>query len=58
MNNFPAGTRVFYWNGAGQAVYGVVQRIARAADGSIVVEIRLEGTGQVITLPASSVTKV
>ncbi|KAJ7445706.1 hypothetical protein B0H11DRAFT_1930404 [Mycena galericulata] len=52
MNSaFPAGTRIFYWNGAGQTVYGTVQRAARAADGTVVLEIRLDATGGIITLP-------
>ncbi|KAJ6547062.1 hypothetical protein B0H19DRAFT_1266017 [Mycena capillaripes] len=53
---FPQGTRVFYWNGAGQTVYGTVQQVARTADGTIVVNIRTD-SGQTVALPASSVTK-
>jgi len=57
MNMFPAGTRVFYWNGAGQTVYGTVQQVARAADGTVIVNIRTE-SGQNVSLPATSVNKV
>ncbi|KAJ7734182.1 hypothetical protein DFH07DRAFT_845000 [Mycena maculata] len=58
MNNFPAGTRVAYWNGAGEMVYGTVQRSGRSRDGTMLLEIRLETSGQAITLPSASVTKV
>ncbi|KAJ7856850.1 hypothetical protein B0H14DRAFT_2752241, partial [Mycena olivaceomarginata] len=50
-------TRVFYWNGAGQMVYGMVQQVAHMEDGSMVVNIR-DDNGQTVGLPASSVQKV
>ncbi|KAJ7502674.1 hypothetical protein B0H11DRAFT_1989605 [Mycena galericulata] len=56
-NTFPAGTRVFYWNNAGQSVYGTVQRAARGADGELVVEIKVDATGSIITIPARAVTR-
>ncbi|KAJ7684655.1 hypothetical protein DFH06DRAFT_14202 [Mycena polygramma] len=56
---FPqVGTRVFFWNGAGQTVYGTVQQAMRTADGTAVLNIRIDTTGQIVTLPAASVTKV
>ncbi|KAJ7470274.1 hypothetical protein FB451DRAFT_330979 [Mycena latifolia] len=54
MNTFPAGTRVFYWAGGGQAVYGVVQRTTRGADGTVYVVIST-GPNQSVTLPAVAV---
>ncbi|KAJ7757857.1 hypothetical protein B0H14DRAFT_2976362 [Mycena olivaceomarginata] len=49
---FLPGTRVFYWNGAGQTVYGTVQQVAHMEDGSMVVNIR-DDNGQTVGLPAS-----
>ncbi|KAJ7854389.1 hypothetical protein B0H14DRAFT_3136566 [Mycena olivaceomarginata] len=40
MNMFPPRTRVFYWNGAGQTVYGTVKQMAHTGDGTMVVNIR------------------
>ncbi|KAJ7657302.1 hypothetical protein DFH06DRAFT_1197925 [Mycena polygramma] len=57
MSAFPTGTRVTYWNAAGQVVYGTVQRASKTLDGTLVVEVR-EDSGKLITLPATSVTKV
>ncbi|KAJ6526737.1 hypothetical protein B0H19DRAFT_1196897 [Mycena capillaripes] len=54
---FPPGTRVHYWNGAGQKVYGTLQQEARTADGTIVCNIRTD-SGQTVALPASSITVV
>ncbi|KAJ7349200.1 hypothetical protein DFH08DRAFT_959372 [Mycena albidolilacea] len=51
---FPAGTRVFYWNGAGATVYGTVERAARAADGTVIVDIKKDD-GQRISLPYANV---
>ncbi|KAJ7929222.1 hypothetical protein B0H13DRAFT_1964345 [Mycena leptocephala] len=50
MNMFPPGTRIFYWNGANQAVYGTIQTVARTQDGTVVVNIR-DDSGRTITLP-------
>ncbi|KAJ7809350.1 hypothetical protein B0H13DRAFT_2385277 [Mycena leptocephala] len=50
MNAFPAGTRVSYWNSAGQAVYGTVQRVYRTSDGTVVVDVK-EDSGKSIALP-------
>ncbi|KAJ7502684.1 hypothetical protein B0H11DRAFT_1989647 [Mycena galericulata] len=59
MNSaWPSGTRVSYWNGAGETVTGTVQRSARGADGTLVLEIRLDTTGSLITLPATSVSRL
>ncbi|KAJ7776082.1 hypothetical protein B0H14DRAFT_2964256 [Mycena olivaceomarginata] len=57
MNMFPPGTRVFYWNGAGQTVYGTVKQMAHTGDGTMVVNIRNDN-GETVDLPASSVHKV
>ncbi|KAF8169673.1 hypothetical protein K438DRAFT_2023241 [Mycena galopus ATCC 62051] len=57
MNSFTAGTRVFYWNNAGQAVYATVEAVQRKQDGTVVVSLKLDD-GQSISLPAKSVTKV
>ncbi|KAJ7603239.1 hypothetical protein DFH06DRAFT_1256624 [Mycena polygramma] len=57
MSAFPTGTRITYWNAAGQVVYGTVQRASKIPDGTLVVEVR-EDSGKLITLPATSVTKV
>ncbi|KAJ7502678.1 hypothetical protein B0H11DRAFT_2274793 [Mycena galericulata] len=50
-NAFPAGTRVFYFNGAGQTVYGTVQRTMMNADGNSLVEVKVDTTGAMIILP-------
>ncbi|KAF7358049.1 Pleiotropic drug resistance ABC transporter protein [Mycena venus] len=50
----PAGTRVLYWDGAGQAVYGTIQQVASAPDGTLICSIKTD-SGQSITLPAASV---
>ncbi|KAK7015094.1 hypothetical protein R3P38DRAFT_1435537 [Favolaschia claudopus] len=54
---FPNGTRVFYWNAAGQTIYGTVQSSQRAADGTLILGIRTDG-GTTVSLPAANVTKV
>ncbi|KAJ7504826.1 hypothetical protein B0H11DRAFT_2221024 [Mycena galericulata] len=46
----PAGTRVFYFNGAGQTVYGTVQRTMNT-DGNSLVEVKVDTTGTMIILP-------
>ncbi|KAJ7504816.1 hypothetical protein B0H11DRAFT_447537 [Mycena galericulata] len=53
-----AGTRIFYWNIAGQMVFGTVQRMMRGADGTPVLEVKLDATGGLITLAAASVSRV
>ncbi|KAJ7151821.1 hypothetical protein C8R43DRAFT_1004450 [Mycena crocata] len=59
MNSvFSVGTHIFYWNGAGKKVSGVVQRTARGADGTVYLDIKVDDTGTSVTLPATSVTKV
>ncbi|KAJ7720449.1 hypothetical protein DFH07DRAFT_858568 [Mycena maculata] len=49
------GERVFFWSGAGKAVYGTLQRNFRNKDKGAFVEVRLEEThpqfGQTINLP-------
>ncbi|TFK76590.1 hypothetical protein BDN72DRAFT_891621 [Pluteus cervinus] len=57
MNAFPAGTRVFFWGANAQIVYGVVQSTSRLPDGTQVLVI-LDQSGQTLSLPAASVTKV
>ncbi|KAJ7772765.1 hypothetical protein B0H14DRAFT_2966136 [Mycena olivaceomarginata] len=57
MNMFPPGTRVFYWNGAEQTVYGTVKQVAQTGDGTMVVNI-CNDNGESVDLPASSVHKV
>ncbi|KAJ6606491.1 hypothetical protein DFH09DRAFT_1299733 [Mycena vulgaris] len=58
MNNtFQAGTRVFYWNSPGQAVYGTVQQIQHVAGGTLVLLIRTD-SGVTVSLPATTVTRV
>ncbi|KAJ7797113.1 hypothetical protein B0H14DRAFT_3549138 [Mycena olivaceomarginata] len=52
-----AGTKVFYWNGAGQTVYGTVQQVEHMEDGAMVVKVR-DDNGQTVALPANSVHKV
>ncbi|KAK7002190.1 hypothetical protein R3P38DRAFT_3367463 [Favolaschia claudopus] len=51
------GTRVFYWNSAGQTVYATVQSVETTKDGTVIVSLK-EDTGNTILLPAKSVTKV
>ncbi|KAJ7831531.1 hypothetical protein B0H14DRAFT_2804584 [Mycena olivaceomarginata] len=53
---FPPGTRVFYWNGTGQMVYGTVQQVAHMEDGSIVVNIR-DDNGRTVDLPYADAFK-
>jgi len=57
MNNFPAGTRVWYYDANNRAVYGVVQAVSRTADGAVILTIRTTA-GATIALPASAVSKV
>ncbi|KAJ7882192.1 hypothetical protein B0H14DRAFT_2703934 [Mycena olivaceomarginata] len=57
MNMFLPGTRVFYWNGAGQTVYGTVKKVAQTGDGTMVVNI-CNKNDESVDLPASSVHKV
>ncbi|KAJ7176477.1 hypothetical protein C8R46DRAFT_37867 [Mycena filopes] len=52
-----AGTKVFFWDGNGRIVYGVVRCIRCLRDGSVVVDIRTMSRAT-ITLPISSVQKV
>ncbi|KAJ7875156.1 hypothetical protein B0H14DRAFT_2716656 [Mycena olivaceomarginata] len=56
MDMFPPGTRVFYWNGAGQTVYGTVEQVAHMEDGSMVVNIR-DDNGQTVGLPYADAFK-
>ncbi|KAJ7153036.1 hypothetical protein C8R43DRAFT_452243 [Mycena crocata] len=58
MDNFPPGTRVSYWNAAGDTVYGTVQRAYRTPDGSTIVSLKRDGSGMLIELPALSLTKM
>ncbi|KAJ7261325.1 hypothetical protein B0H12DRAFT_1069494 [Mycena haematopus] len=47
---FPVGTRVFFWNGNGATVYGTIQQVQRAADGTTIVNIKTDAGAQ-ISLP-------
>ncbi|KAF8184881.1 hypothetical protein K438DRAFT_1974098 [Mycena galopus ATCC 62051] len=51
-----AGTRVFFWSGSGATVYGTVQNVQRANDGTLIVAIQTDA-GTQISLPAASVNK-
>ncbi|KAJ7790344.1 hypothetical protein B0H14DRAFT_3570330 [Mycena olivaceomarginata] len=44
---FPRGTKVFYWNGTGQTVYGTVQQVEHMEDGTMVVKVR-DDNGQTV----------
>ncbi|KAJ7093242.1 hypothetical protein C8R44DRAFT_815954 [Mycena epipterygia] len=55
--SFPAGTRVWFWNGSGQPIYGSVTSSTRSADGTVLLTITTD-SGQRVSLPASSVAKV
>ncbi|KAJ7232648.1 hypothetical protein B0H12DRAFT_1145032 [Mycena haematopus] len=57
MENFPTGTRVYFWNNAGKVVYATVEEVATKPDGTVVVSLK-DDSGQTISLPAKSVTKV
>ncbi|KAJ6484003.1 hypothetical protein C8R45DRAFT_294910 [Mycena sanguinolenta] len=50
MENFPAGTRVFFWNKTGKAIYATVEQVVRASDGTVVVHLN-DDSGQRISLP-------
>ncbi|KAJ7731315.1 hypothetical protein DFH07DRAFT_847414, partial [Mycena maculata] len=54
--SFPTGTRVFFWDGQGQTVRGTVERISRAADGTVFLDVKEDG-GRTVSMPAASVTK-
>ncbi|KAJ7731313.1 hypothetical protein DFH07DRAFT_847404 [Mycena maculata] len=54
--SFPAGTCVFFWDGKGQTVRGTVERISRAADGTVFLDVKEDG-GRTVSMPAASVTK-
>ncbi|KAI5981615.1 hypothetical protein EDD15DRAFT_2203726 [Pisolithus albus] len=43
LNAYPNGTRVFFWNAAGDIKYGTVQSTSRLADGTQVVVINIDG---------------
>ncbi|KAF9483855.1 hypothetical protein BDN70DRAFT_873239 [Pholiota conissans] len=58
MNAFPAGTRVFYWTSQGDVTYAVVQSSHRLADGTQILNLKVEGSNETATLPAAGVTKV
>ncbi|KAJ6500504.1 hypothetical protein C8R45DRAFT_977971, partial [Mycena sanguinolenta] len=51
--NVRVGTRVFYWAGNGGTVYGTVQQVQRASDGTVMVYIRTDA-GTQVTLPYAS----
>ncbi|KAJ7875897.1 hypothetical protein B0H14DRAFT_2715084 [Mycena olivaceomarginata] len=53
---FPRGTKVFYWNGAGQTVYGTVQQVEHMEDGAMVVKV-CDDNGQTIALPYADTFK-
>jgi hypothetical protein len=57
MNVFPNGTRVFYWNVDGTIKYGTVESTGRMTDGTLIVNVRVDG-GPIVSLPVSSVSKV
>ncbi|KAJ7853606.1 hypothetical protein B0H13DRAFT_2082605 [Mycena leptocephala] len=57
MNYFPPGTRVSYWNSVGQAMYGMVQRVYRTSDGTVIIDVR-EDSGRSIALQATFVTRL
>ncbi|KAK7001563.1 hypothetical protein R3P38DRAFT_3049762 [Favolaschia claudopus] len=54
---FPVGTRCFYWNAAGQTVYGTVQNAIQTVQGTPIVTLRTDG-GATVHLPQRNVTKV
>ncbi|PPQ68278.1 hypothetical protein CVT26_006194 [Gymnopilus dilepis] len=58
MNNFPAGTRVFFWTSEGEVQYAVVKSSSRLQDGTQILVLQLEGSNKTITLPALGVTIV
>ncbi|KAJ6484026.1 hypothetical protein C8R45DRAFT_1075322 [Mycena sanguinolenta] len=50
MESFPAGTRVFFWNKTGKAIYATVEQAVRASDGTVVVHLK-DDSGQRVSLP-------
>ncbi|KIM72674.1 hypothetical protein PILCRDRAFT_15904 [Piloderma croceum F 1598] len=52
------GTRVFYWDVSGRIKYGTVEFTARMDDGTQIVHVRVDGGGEIVALPVSSVSKV
>jgi hypothetical protein len=57
MNAFPNGTRVFYWDANGTIKYGTVESTSRMTDGTLIVNVKVDG-GSIVSLPVSSVSKV
>ncbi|KAF9003308.1 hypothetical protein BDQ17DRAFT_1355969 [Cyathus striatus] len=57
MNNFPAGTRVFYWAADGQTVYGTVQSSNRTPNGTKFLVIRNDNE-TIVSMPAVNCNKV
>ena len=57
MNAFPNGACVFYWDVNGTIIYGTVESTSRMTDGTLVINVKVDG-GSVVSLPASSVSKV
>nr|GAT59641.1 predicted protein [Mycena chlorophos] len=57
MNGFAPGTRVFWWDGQGNTVYGTVRTVSRGADNTVYLDINRD-SGGAVRLPASSVQKV
>lgn len=55
---YPRGTRVFFWDAYGHIKYGTVERTGRLADGTQVVDIKLDDNKGGLSLPVSSVSKV
>ncbi|KAK7460819.1 hypothetical protein VKT23_008748 [Stygiomarasmius scandens] len=57
MNNFPPGTKVWYWNSRGNTHYGTVVSSAMMPDRTLICNIR-DDSGANLQLPAASLTKV
>ncbi|KAG8704796.1 hypothetical protein FRC12_004414 [Ceratobasidium sp. 428] len=57
-HELPVGTRVYYYDGEGQASYGQVSSFEFAQDGTKIARVRLEGSESVVALPLAFVTVV
>ncbi|KZT28488.1 hypothetical protein NEOLEDRAFT_1129283 [Neolentinus lepideus HHB14362 ss-1] len=57
-NAFPNGTRVFFWDASGNVKYGTVLSTSRLGDGTQLAVIKIDGSGDEVQLPVSTVSRV
>ncbi|KAF9052684.1 hypothetical protein BJ165DRAFT_1523453 [Panaeolus papilionaceus] len=58
MNNWPVGQRVFYWTTTGGVEYANVVGSNILPDGTRILALRVESTGETVMMPAAAANRV